>query len=597
MKRFLFLMLTFLAMPTQSWAFIDASPTLGSIVADSTQIVVLQVDKVSRDRQVIIFKRIADLKGNDSPGLVKHKLTDGFRPQQARAILDWAEPGASAIAFLRGNVCLTCVGSSWYECSASPDSWWIMTIGKPELSYAYRGPTTGLRDYVTAMLVGREVVITALKYQVFTPGTMERKLEGWATYEAVGAGRLMRGKDWPLWRIKASLKMPRFTHEVVQQSKLFIVGNGPGGPEDVPALIKALKHGEAHVRSEAAEDLGLIGPAAADAIPELLQLCQPDADPLIRVAAAKAVASIDPNHDKAVLLLMEALTDKAGKVRKRAAESLGDLGPCAASAVAALTEAVADADPTVSWAAIDALGQIGPKAESAVPTLVEALKDTSTRGAAIDALGQIGRKAQKAIPALEQVLNGDDLAVRWAAAAALVRIGGPGVKSGVRFLVAEAGRDPGKTHYNAANILVSPSAKEALRELIEAVGEPALRDAATAIIRDKWEITNMPLLKDQVPDVMELFKDPDPGVRCVAAWVLHCGRAQVGDAVKINDVIAVLRETLKASDPWARRQAARFLGRLGPTAKDAAASVSAVLEDKDAGVRNAAAEALKRIQK
>jgi HEAT repeat protein len=53
---------------------------------------------------------------------------------------------------------------------------------------------------------------------------------------------------------------------------------------------------------------------------------------------------------------------------------------------------------------------------------------------------------------------------------------------------------------------------------------------------------------------------------------------------------------LKAADPWARRQAARFLGSFGPYAKDAVPALTAVLDDRDEGVRKAAAEALKGIQ-
>jgi HEAT repeat protein len=93
-------------------------------------------------------------------------------------------------------------------------------------------------------------------------------------------------------------------------------------------------------------------------------------------------------------------------------------------------------------------------------------------------------------------------------------------------------------------------------------------------------------------DVMKLVHDQDPAVRCAAAWFLYgCGQA-----LEIKDVLAVLQETLKSPDPWARRQAARCLGSLGPNAKDATPALSAVLEDKDEGVRDAAAKALKGIR-
>src|SRR5262249_39186858 len=164
-------------------------------------------------------------------------------------------------------------------------------------------------------------------------------------------------------------------------------------------LTRALRPEDARVRIDAADDLGLLGPPAADAVPALRKLMEQDANPLARIAGAKAIAAIDPKNETAIPVLVEALKDKTGKVRRRAAQSLGDLGPGATSAVAALIKATKDSDPTVSWAAIDALGQIGPDTEAAVTALVDALKDASTRGAAVDSLGQIGRNARSAVPA------------------------------------------------------------------------------------------------------------------------------------------------------------------------------------------------------
>jgi HEAT repeat protein len=567
-------------------------PTLGKIIVDSSNIVVLQVDQISRDKKVVIFKKIADLKGKGLPEVVKHKLTDGFHPRQARAILDWAEPGRIAVCFQCGErTCVTCIGGFWYECAAGQNPWWIMTTGRPELSYAYSGSTGKLRDHVTAMLAGRETVITALQYRFLArlPGPQKlivRPREHWDANEAVCARRLMRGQGWPLCRIKASLKMPNTIHELIRDTDL-IIGVGPGGPEDVPALVKALTHEDARIRFDAAEDLGQIGPPAIAAVPVLLKLSEQDVDPLIRLEANKAVASIDSKNEKALPMLVEALNEKAGKVRKRAAECIGDLGARAKPAVSPLLKAVKDRDLTVSWAAIDALGQIGPGAKAAVPILVEALADVDTRGAAVDALGQIGRNARTAIPALEKIVQGSDASVRWAAASALVRIGGPGLKTGVRYLLETATNNRERNWTDAYNILMAPTAREALPVLLEAVRDPAIREIA-------WETavdSSIYLTKDPLEDVKEFLQDKDAGVRCVAAWVLHCARA-----VELKSVIGVLTDTLKAPNPWARRQAARFLGRLGPYGREAAPALVAVLEDRDEGVRTAAAEALKRVQ-
>ena len=586
------LVVAIFVIPGRSPAYLAAMPTLGKIITDSSNIVVLEVDKISRDKQVVIFKKVADLKGKGLPDVVKHKLADGFHPRQARAILDWAEPGSIAICFQNGErTCVTCIGGYWYECAVREVPWWTMTTGRPELSYAYSGSTAKLRDRVTAMLAGRETIITALQYRVFVrlPGPQKlivRPRERWDANEAVCARRLMRGQDWPVCRIKASLKMPNTVPELIRDTDL-IIGAGPGGPEDVPALIKALTNEVARIRIEAAEDLGLIGPAAVAAVPALLKLAERDGDPLIRVEAAKAVAGIDSKNKAAIPILVEALTDKAGKVRKRAAECLGDLGPSGKSAVAALIKMLKDSDPAVTWAAIDALGQIGPAAEAAVPGLIEALADTSTRGAAVDALGQIGRSARQAIAALEKIVKGDDVSARWAAASALVRIGGPGLKTGVRYLLETATLNRERNWTDAYNILMAPTAREALPALLDAVRDPAIREIA-------WETavdSSIYLTKDPLADVKVFLEDKDAGVRCVAAWVLHCARA-----VELKSIIAVETETLKSANPWARRQAARFLGRLGPYGKEAAPALTVVLEDQDEGVRAAAAEALKRIQ-
>ena len=177
MHRYLPALLIALGMATPTRAYIAAMPTLGKVTTDASHIVVLEVDRVSRDKQVIIFKKIADLKGKGSADVVKHKLTDGFHPRQSRTILDWAEPGSIAVSFQNGErTCVTCIGGYWYECAVGEAPWWTMTTGRPELSYAYRGSTAKLRDHVTAMLAGKEVVITALKDRLFTrpPGEGNR---------------------------------------------------------------------------------------------------------------------------------------------------------------------------------------------------------------------------------------------------------------------------------------------------------------------------------------------------------------------------------------------------------------------------------------
>src|SRR5262249_10504987 len=142
MCRFFPALLIVLGTAAPSWAYIAALPTLGKVIKDANNIAVLRVDQVSRDKQVVIFSKVGDLKGKGAPEVMKHKLTDGFHPRQARTILDWAEPGQLAICFHTERVSQTCIGGFWYECAAGEAPWWTMTAGRPELSYAYSGSTT-----------------------------------------------------------------------------------------------------------------------------------------------------------------------------------------------------------------------------------------------------------------------------------------------------------------------------------------------------------------------------------------------------------------------------------------------------------------------
>jgi HEAT repeat protein len=592
---FALVLLGTLITPTSTRAFLEVSqivPTLGRVVGQATRITVLRVDQVSRERQAILYKKVADLKGTEPDEIVKHKLTEGYHPREAHTILDQAEPGEIAVCFHAGTGSLTCVGRYWYLCTRGEAGWWTLVAGRPEMAYAYNGSASKLREQVTAILAGKEVVIPALKYRVYeaAPGkSFQRNIEHWDTYEALSAGRLMRGRQWPSWRMKVSLMMPPDLIALVQESftgkMAHLVGDGAGTADDVPALVDALKHAEARVRLEAATDLGRIGPPASAALPPLRKHMENDADPLVCLAAAHAVASIDPKNEMAVALLVAGLKDRAAKVRRRSAEALGDLGT--RSAVGPLIETAKDADPTVKWAVLDALGQIGPDAESALPILIEALKDTATRAAAIEALGQLGPKARSAGPSLEPMLQATEPALRWSAAASLVRIGGPEATAGVRFLL-KPGIIPGRSKFDATQILTAPSARNALPALIEAVREPSLRDTATEVAGN----IALHMKKELIPDgVRKLQSDKEPCVRSLAAWFLYA----YGQGLDPKDTLPVLLEGLKAPDAWARRQAAHYLGTLGPNARDAVPALTALQRDEDETVREAATKALQSI--
>jgi HEAT repeat protein len=588
MKRLPLLLVIAFSLPTSAHGYIEGgTPTLGKLANDAVHIVVLQVDKVSREKRAILFNKIADLKGKDPQAQVKHQITDGIHQGQAHTILEWADPGKVAVCFHNGKVCQTCIGIYWYECSVTQAPWWIMTAGKPELAYAYRGSAAKLRDHVTRILTGREAIITALKYD---------GRQRWESFEAVCSGRPMRGKEWPLWRIRAGLNMPATYHTLTLQQ---VVGAGAAAPNDVPGLLEALRHDQANIHIEAAQDLALTDPPALAAIPALLAACR-DPDPRVRVAAAEAVASIDPNNWDALHLLVRSLRDEAVPVRKAAASSLGNLGPEARAALADLVRSLQDKDPSVRWAAADALGQIGDGAAPAVAALTAALSDKAIRPAVIHALGQIGPRSQAAAPALAQILKEDDAAARWTVASALVRIGGPELPNSVHTLWQIASRDKTGRRglYEAANVVCASHHAEMLRVLLQAARDPDARELTAAMyFGESLRRLFLSHGKDDLPALKKCLQDPDPAIRSLTAVVLVQARQ-----LAVEDHVAIQVQSLKAADPWVRRIGAQLVARVAvnpdsPEVLDALATLTVALKDSDAGVRAAAAEALKLLHK
>jgi HEAT repeat protein len=271
--------------------------------------------------------------------------------------------------------------------------------------------------------------------------------------------------------------------EVAFLSELGIKADGA-----VPSLIEALKANDYDVRVEAFSGLGRNGPAAAQAVPAMIDYLKSKrgvdcseafelsrigdaARPAIRLMfelvgssspedlgdVARACVQIDPYGVESVAPLVEA-TGKGNLPTSVAIEihnALGEIGPAAAAAVPALLESLKrgreamtkrskdpnefeepnDSGYKLRWAvasALEALGRIGPPAAAAVPTLVGALQsdDGWARLEAIKALGEIGAASVAAVPRLLDVVarhrgasKSADLIERRAAVQALGRIG------------------------------------------------------------------------------------------------------------------------------------------------------------------------------
>ncbi|HLY07741.1 MAG TPA: HEAT repeat domain-containing protein [Planctomycetota bacterium] len=564
MKRILKAGVTLLVMASWAHAYIDATPTLGKLMKDSSDIVVLEVVKVNPEKRIIIYKKVADLKGTPSGDEVRHQITIGWHPRESKIILDWAEPGKRAISFHEGKLGITCIGQYWYQTSALESPWWTMTSGRPELSLAFYGPVDQLRSATADILQGKEAVITAVSHG---------SNSGVWQYGNVGFNKVLRGRDCPLWRVKASLEMPGSISELGNKDAHWVIGLGVAGPEDVPKLQAALQDPSVDRRREAAENLGRIGRAAKGAVPALAQASH-DPDPQVRVSAARSVGLLEPERDGVRPVLEEALKDAAPAVRRAAAEALGDLGPPARPSVPALAALLEDSDLAVRWGAAEALGRLGGDAEDAVASLAVALRDPSIRSIAADALGAIGTASRGSVPLLLDGLKDADLGFRWMSAVALSRIDAKSARAALPFLT-ERLRDPdGRARWDAMQCVTAMGleAKPAAPAVLEMVknGDGVAADILTSIAG--------PDALEALPVLLENLSDD---------WDLSESIARIGPAA-----VPALLKALEKIDEKKSHLIVKTLGLLASKSKDLLPKVEALLGHADSGIRSAAADAL-----
>lgn len=126
-------------------------------------------------------------------------------------------------------------------------------------------------------------------------------------------------------------------------------------PDELRAM---LADPDPEVQARGAFALSRRGPAARDAVPELIPLLKSKAA-LARQNAALALATIGPDAKDAVPALTEALKDSEWAVRRQAAIALGAIGPAAKPAIPGLKKMDSDPHKQVRDAAKQAHDRIG----------------------------------------------------------------------------------------------------------------------------------------------------------------------------------------------------------------------------------------------
>jgi hypothetical protein len=128
----------------------------------STNIMVLRVEQVDKTKNLIIYRKVRDLKGTHPTDIVRHNIgRGGFNPREWQYTMEWAEVGKTAVFFHNGGASETCLGNYWYQAYAGGD-WWNLSHGEPFMLRSFAGNVEKLAAAVTDILAGREVVVPCM---------------------------------------------------------------------------------------------------------------------------------------------------------------------------------------------------------------------------------------------------------------------------------------------------------------------------------------------------------------------------------------------------------------------------------------------------
>lgn len=392
------------------------------------------------------------------------------------------------------------------------------------------------------------------------------------------------------------------------------------GAPAVPALQRLVAQGRIE-GAFAAATLGVIGPPAAAAAPDLVAALGSE-NSLLRGGARNAVIKLGPG---AVPALLAALA--AGDVDRRAgaAERLGVLAADPQRSVPALTAALRDADAEVQGAAAHALGAFGAAARPAVASmlavesvgavadydfgeaLAQIVADASSLRTALHSTNAatsrraalaLGRMPPPAGGLLIEALSSSAPSVRAAALAGLVPASAgaaaavpvsrllhdesPEVRRDALVFLSNLGRSAGAARAAVAAALgdtdagVRATAVEALAQIASSPTEiapavPLLRDAEPKVRQAAvGALASRPAGPSTLPALLDLLQDPE-----MAPFA-----AQAVGALRLEEGVEPLTRLLRSTDPVTRRAGARALARLGPLAAPAAEPLMRALQQE-----------------
>ncbi len=141
--------------------YVEVPYALGRLVNESSNILVIRVESVDKAKNLIVFRKVRDIKGTHKGDVIQHNIgRAGFHPREWQNIMAWAAVGRTAMFFHNGGAGEVCIDKYWYQCYAG--AWWRMSHAEPYLLRSFAGKLEKLAGIVATMLTGQEVVVPCM---------------------------------------------------------------------------------------------------------------------------------------------------------------------------------------------------------------------------------------------------------------------------------------------------------------------------------------------------------------------------------------------------------------------------------------------------
>jgi hypothetical protein len=140
---------------------IEAQYTLGRVASESTNILIMEVTRINKEKNLVIWKKVRDLKGQQAGEEIKQNIGQRGEPGDSQAVMEWAQVGRQALLFYNESGSLTCIGPHWYQ-AFKEGEWWAMSHAEVYMTRTYYGDVAQLFPAVEQLLAGKEVVIPCL---------------------------------------------------------------------------------------------------------------------------------------------------------------------------------------------------------------------------------------------------------------------------------------------------------------------------------------------------------------------------------------------------------------------------------------------------